>query len=174
LSYPRSGGLFGALLSITLLATLAGCGTEASDGAGIVYDPCQPTFLLLGAAATSAQRTAVADALALWRLAGGPHLLVADEAGAQVLPIGFQAAAPLFFGLYRPDRGDILINSELGDARARAITLAHELGHAFGLPHVTGRQSLMNPGNLQIPPASADSQLIYDRRPACAVVPAGS
>jgi hypothetical protein len=145
-----------------------GCGSEdGSTGPAVVYDPCEMTLLLATAGASAAERTALTDALALWQVVAGPRLSVLDQTAAQVLPIGFQAAAPAFFGLYRPDRGDILINSELGDPGARAITVAHELGHAFGLAHVTGRRSLMNPGNLQVPPAVEDSQLIYERRPAC-------
>jgi hypothetical protein len=159
-----------ALCSLLAAGPLAaGCGAaSASEGPAVVYDPCQTTFVLARSDTNVAQRAAIADALGLWEQAGGPRLALTDaDPDAQVLPIGFDAAAPAFFGLYRPDRGDILINSQLGDPRARAITVAHELGHAFGLPHVTGHQSLMNPGNLRIPPAADDAQQIFDLRQTC-------
>jgi hypothetical protein len=143
------------------------CGSEGSDGPGIVFDPCQPTLLLPGGDASAAERASLSDALELWRSVGGPDLSLTNEAAPQVLPVGFESAAPAFFGLYRPDRGDILINRQLGDAAARAITLAHEIGHAFGLAHVNGHRSLMNPGNLRVPPAAEDSLHIYERRPVC-------
>jgi hypothetical protein len=166
LSSKHLAALF-LFLAAGLLA--AGCDTAgAGEGPTVVYDPCQMTFVLARSDTTAPQRAAIADALVLWGQAGGPLLAMGEgDPDAQVLPIGFDAAAPAFFGLYRPDRGDILINSQLGDARARAITVAHELGHAFGLPHVTGHQSLMNPGNLQVAPAADDAQQIYDRRQAC-------
>jgi hypothetical protein len=166
---PKSIAALTYLLAAGLLAAASGCDTAAaSEGPAVVYDPCQTTFLLARSDSNAAQRAAIADALGLWEQAGGPRLSVSDgDPDAQVLPIGFDAAAPAFFGLYRPDRGDILINSLLGDARARAITVAHELGHAFGLPHLTGHPSLMNPGNLKVPPAADDAQLIFDRRQAC-------
>lgn len=161
----KTAAFLGALVAFPLTS---GCGSEAgNDGPAIVFDPCQPTLLLAGADTTAPERAALGDALALWRSVGGPNLSLGDQDAAQILPIGFESAAPAFFGLYRPDRGDILINRQLGDAGARAITLAHEIGHAFGLAHVNGRRSLMNPGNLQVPPAAEDSQLIYERRQSC-------
>jgi hypothetical protein len=156
------------LVTVALLPLVGACGSDETEGPAVVYDACQSTLLVPGADVTASERESLGDALALWRDVAGPGLSVTDTQLTQVLPIGFQSAAPSFFGLYRPDRGDILINRELSDRHARAITMAHEIGHAFGLAHVTGHRSLMNPGNLQVPPAAEDTQLIYQRRPACA------
>jgi hypothetical protein len=158
--------------SLGLSALLAiGCGAPPQEaGETIVFDACAPTLLRLSPEASPADHEAVTAALALWQTAGGPPLGVASAAEPlfeQVLPIGFQPAAPLFYGLYRPARGDILINSQLARPEARAITIAHEIGHAFGLPHVSGHRSLMNPGNLQVPPSGEEARLIFQRSGTC-------
>jgi hypothetical protein len=128
--------------------------------------------LVAPAADTSAdEREGVDAAIELWHRVGGPATLQQaghhPVAGLQTLPIGFERAAPSFFGLYRPAHADILINRTLSDPTARAITIAHEMGHAFGLEHVKGRRSLMNPGNLQVPPSAEDVRLINERRGPC-------
>ena len=68
----------------------------------------------------------------------------------------FATAAPAIFGFY-DGNGDISINQEL-DADKAAVTIAHELGHAFGLVHVPAsvRPSVMNPGNLSVTPTAGD------------------
>lgn len=133
----------------------------APSGPGRVYDPCVPTVLALAPDTTESERASTIAAIELWRQAGGPSLsLDLDvDADAQVLPLGFEPAARVFFGIYRPDRGDILINRGLS-ARAQEITIAHEIGHAFGLSHVTNHLSLMNPGNLNVPPGIEEARLI--------------
>jgi hypothetical protein len=130
-------------------------------------DPCLPTLLVVSPDATDDERAGIAAALQLWSAVGGPSISLEGPSGAQPLPIGFERAAPAFFGLYRPDHGDILINRGLVDPTSRAITIAHEVGHAFGLAHVNGQRSLMNPGNLVIPPGEREVQLIGERRGPC-------
>jgi hypothetical protein len=159
-----------AVCSTTLPLLASGCAAPEEEGPIIVFDACALTSLRLAPDASDAERDGVKAALALWQAAGGPPLAVMPASVeavsadlAQILPIGFESAAPAFFGLYRPARGDILINRGLQGPDARAITVAHEIGHAFGLTHVTDRRSLMNPGNLQIPPGPDDAQLILER-----------
>jgi hypothetical protein len=79
-----------------------------------------------------------------------------DGSGAapSTLPVRFMPAAAFSHGYYDPS-GEVLINDDL-TARPLVVTIAHEVGHAFGLVHVTDRPSVMNPGNLDIEPNAGD------------------
>jgi hypothetical protein len=170
------------LLRIAWLLPLVAvaCGTP-DTGPPVVFDPCKVTTLVAAPDSSADERAGISEAIALWSSVGGPPLALApagDEhisfangalvhAEGQFLPVFFQAAAPVFNGLYDPGRGDIFINRGLTDARARAITVAHELGHAFGLAHENARRSLMSPGNLVVPPGETEVRLIDERRGSC-------
>jgi Zn-dependent peptidase ImmA (M78 family) len=93
------------------------------------------------------------DAQALWRDRGAPALGLRADTTVNVV---FEEAADAFHGLYDDSTGVIYINTALTDPRELQIVIAHELGHAFGLPHVTGRASVMNPGNLTVTPNAED------------------
>lgn len=132
----------------------AGCtGGSAAEPLEIVFDPCEPIALEIAAGALPEERTSAADAAAMWNEGASAHLTL--EAGpaapAARLPIRFEEAAPIFYGVYEDEIGEIIINRSLADRRERAVTIAHEIGHAFGLLHVdeSERRSLMNPGNLE-------------------------
>jgi hypothetical protein len=175
------------ILSAATSALIA-CVEPTEGGPSVVFDVCRPTVLQVPADATAEERLGVAGAIALWNQVSGPQLTLSDrpavdppasepapslappldEQDRQRLRIGFRAAAPLFFGLYRAEVGDILIYRSIQSLRAREIIIAHEIGHAFGLPHIIDHQSLMNPGNTKVPPATQESALIQEQRGPCA------
>jgi len=95
----------------------------------------------------------MSDAQALWRDRGAPSVGLRADTTVNVV---FEEAASAFHGLYDDSAGVIYINTEITDPKVLPIVIAHELGHAFGLPHVTGRASVMNPGNLTIAPNESD------------------
>ena len=135
----------------------AACSEDPSATAPFahVVDACAP--IALTTTATGAELASVGQASALWTAVGvtGP-----GEAGATAsVAVAFVPSTPGVFGFY--DDADLTL--EISDALSddqRAIVIAHELGHAFGLVHVppAERASVMNAGNLAIVP-TADDQL---------------
>jgi hypothetical protein len=147
--------------------SLAGCGgTSPAPVDAVRFDPCQPLTIVVGTGGTADRDLGVRTAADLWNQAAGAHLAVVDaataappvdasDAAAPTLPLSFQTAADLSHGFFDPVRGQVLINNDLV-ARPLTVTIAHEVGHAFGLLHVSGRPSVMNAGNLDVEPNADD------------------
>ena len=85
--------------------------------------------------------------------------LGAPGGGDAILPVHFRPAAEPSRGFFNPYSGEVLINDDLAD-HALAVTIAHEVGHAFGLVHVTDRASVMAPGNLDVEPNAEDANAL--------------
>lgn len=144
------------VVGLTAIATTIGC-DPAAPAIEITFDPCDAVELEVGDA-TADQRASIDDALAMWSDRGTALVLTPHAGLAPRLTIAFADAAEVFHGAYDPATGVIYINTDLDDRRQRAITIAHELGHAFGLVHVAfdQRVSVMNRGNLDTAPTSPD------------------
>lgn len=116
----------------------------------IVFDPCSPLQLYIEGA-TSMQRDAIQAGLEQWRRGAGALVtVVADpEADTPMVPVILDRAPHAFHGHYADEDGVVYLNEDL-DGVELAITMAHELGHVFGLYHVPREEgaSVMNPGNL--------------------------
>jgi len=143
---------------------LAACGGASESELARTYDPCAPVTLAIGAEANAGEATGVDSAVALWR---GMGVTGFETTGGETIAIQFQTAAPAFHGFYDPAAGVVYINQDLVDPREIAIVVAHELGHAFGLVHVSDRVSLMNPGNLTVPPTDGDAAALSALWGAC-------
>ena len=130
---------------------------QGPSGIAITHDPCQPVVVVPATDATDAERAGIVAALKLWNDAAGARLTLDEIDGAPRVPISFRDAAPVFFGIYEDNVGDILINRDLDeDPAACAVTIAHELGHSFGLVHVSDKTSVMVAGNVTVPPGAVD------------------
>jgi hypothetical protein len=157
-----------------VLVGVAACGRGGDALLDITYDPCEPVVVEVATDASSDELASVEDALAMWRPNGVARLSselagAAGDGDAQRIPLGFEDAAPLFHGIYRDEVGDVVINRRLTDRRARAVTIAHELGHAFGLWHVDRelRVSVMNEANLEVEPTTEDAAALIETWGSC-------
>jgi hypothetical protein len=146
---------------VFLLLAGAGCAADTDDRVlDITYDPCDAR-VLTDDDATDAELQNLGAAFELWnRSGGGFRLQRIDQGGAREPPplvVHFRSSLGPFHGYYDDEVGEISIHRGLRD-RAEAVTIAHELGHAFGLWHVkpSTRASVMNPGNTTVAPTERD------------------
>ncbi len=108
----------------------------------------------------------MAAAVASWNATAATRLSVGGPAPSASIPVHFQAAAAPDHGLYDGQLGAIFVNDDLSGP-SLAVVVAHEIGHALGLVHVTDRASVMNPGNLSTPPTPGDAARVAALWGAC-------
>jgi hypothetical protein len=170
-------------LALLSLSQVVGCADESAPITGLTFDACTPLDIGIAPALTAEQMQGVTDALAMWNQAAStaltPVTMVAGPSSTAfatpmpMVPLTFQVAAAPFHGLYDDGAGRIYVNEDLTDVGPLRITIAHEIGHAFGLPHVSAsvRRSLMNTGNttVGITPEDVDAlAAIWGRCPPAA------
>ena len=152
-----------------MLFFAVGCGEGGvANGDPVLFDACAPLPLVTDADVTDAEVAGIRAAIALWNERAGTRLTLAVDRGEPGLPIHFQAAAPNFHGLYDAPSGQVFVNTDL-DGEALAVTIAHEVGHAFGLSHIPAGQysSVMNPNNLVVEPTLEDVDTLAMRWGVC-------
>lgn len=149
-----------------LVLVASACGAPADSTLDLTFDPCSEIVIAPPAELAEADRTAIAHAFALWNEVYQTGLTLGAPGAPGDLPLRFEDAAPVFLGLYDDEHGQIFINSNL-TGRALEITVAHELGHAFGSLHIDSRPSVMNPANTTTEPLGSDAAELVDRWGYC-------
>jgi hypothetical protein len=157
---------------MTAALALLGCGS-AEVGPGIVHDACRPLQVIAGEDSLPSERAGVAEGITLWREVGVTAPRLEAAADGDRVPVNFELAPAAFRGVYEPSRGEVFVNRRLDEPHQRAITVAHELGHALGLEHVAlaERESVMNPANVTVSPTRSDVEALADIWGECLDVP---
>jgi hypothetical protein len=157
-------------------AACAACGDPQASESALAHDACA-RMAVTTSTATPAEQAGIDGALVLWRDRGVSAFDAAPPGElAAAIDIQFADAPAAFHGVYDPAANRVLINRDLTDPAPIAIVIAHELGHAFGLVHISpaARLSLMNPGNLMTPPTGADQRAVEALWGHCREQPAGT
>lgn len=157
-----------APLFVCVALSLPACGSPSEDGTiDTTYDPCTAHIALVSP--STEQITETDAALTLWNERAFLTLGRATTPHARTIPVQFDDAAAAFHGVYDDEHGVVFINRDL-TGHALAITIAHELGHAFGLRHVKAsvRKSLMNPSNIEVEPTAEDAEQLQAIWGTCA------
>ena len=160
------------LLGLAACLLLWSC-VRQQPGQGLTFNVCERIRVVPAQGTTPAQLASVDSALSLWNAWGLSRLTLQDASGAALIPLRFDVAPDAFHGVYEANLGDIVINQDMQDPQEVAVVVAHELGHAMGLSHVSTstRPSVMNPDNLVQPPTAGDEAALAAQWGSCAASP---
>lgn len=152
-----SGARSLALGALVAVGLSTGCDPGPQHFA-MVFDPCAPLVLEPAPDTTPEQRASIEDAIAMWNDVALVQLTLEPDPDARALPIRF-TDSELYMGRFDDTAGEIALARRVTERNARAVVLAHELGHAFNLYHVDDeeRVSVMNEGNVDVPPNAGDA-----------------
>lgn len=153
---------------VLVLGIAPACSSE--ERVETVYDPCSPLTIVVEDGVTAEELGGIEGAIALWNAVLPTQIAIGSGPKApDALPIRFEPGEPFYRGIYWDATGDISIARDRLASGDYALAIAHEMGHAFGLLHVakTERLSVMNVGNLAVPPTEQDATLVRARWDTC-------
>ncbi len=155
-------------ISLFALFFVAACGAPRQRFA-MVFDACEPLVLVTPDDVSASEQGSITDAIAMWHAVANVGLMLEENADAAHLPVRFERTA-LYMGRFDDKEGVVWLARGVDERAARAIVLAHELGHAMGLYHVDKRRSVMRAGNNRVPPLPEDGAALVRVWGQCAAL----
>lgn len=156
-------------IALLLLALFGSGCTERIEAFERVYDPCASLVLVPSGDMSEGERASVADAVQMWGAVADVGLTTDDSLPeARRLEVEMVQTAA-YLGFFDDAAGNIRLARRVDDRHARAVVLAHELGHAFNLFHVPAskRRSVMNEGNWEVEPTAGDAEALARKWGGC-------
>lgn len=150
------------MLTLSFLSSCASPNSDSDYLIKTVYDPCEGIDIRTPEDTRPEELVAIDAAIDYWQTVSDIRISRSFWPPDQTLDISFEEAALLFRGVYEDELGDVVVNRRLKNPDDMAITIAHELGHALGLPHINSRSSVMNDGNLEFEPLESDVTALVD------------
>lgn len=158
--------------AIALVLLSSGC--LAGDNIDTTFDPCSPLTIVARFDTLDDELQSVDAAIASWTQVLPTRISLArDEENSEGLKIAFESGDSFYRAIYFDRRGEILINRGALTLEEMPLAIAHELGHAFGLLHVSAeeRLSVMNVGNIDVVPNRDDASSVSAVWDACSAAP---
>jgi hypothetical protein len=153
-----------------MLCLVAAC--SADDSIDITFDPCSPLTIVPSSGTSALEVQSIEAAILAWSRVIPTQIEVgAGSPEADTLAVAFESGDTFYRATYWAGVGKISISREGIAPDDYAVALAHEMGHAFGLLHVSSdvRASVMNTGNLELEPTDADALAVRDLWDTCGV-----
>lgn len=157
---PMMGYLLADLRVLLVAALLPIAACLANDTIDTTFDPCSPLTIATSADTEEHELQSIEEAIVAWDQVLPTQISAGNSSGeANELSVFFDSGDTFFRAIYFDKLGAIHISRQKLAPEDFALAIAHELGHAFGLRHVPDqeRASVMNVGNLVIPPNAGDA-----------------
>lgn len=147
---------------VVTCAFLLAC--SADQDIETTFDPCSPLAIVTGDGTEPHEVQSVEEAVIAWAQVLPTQIeVVAPDAAtdaAAAIDIRFDSGDTFYRALYLDSIGVIRVSRDRLAVDDLPLAIAHELGHAFGLLHEDGRESVMNVGNLEIAPTPEDAAAV--------------
>lgn len=155
-------------IEAVFLCLCAGC--FGGDDIDTVFDPCSSLTVAPAEGTEASEVASIEAAIEAWgRVLPVQAAVEVGSTDPAALRVVFESGDLFYRATYWDQLGEISLSREHLDPGDYALAVAHEMGHAFGLHHVAPdqRESVMNVGNLEVPPSPADAAAVGELWDSC-------